>query len=103
VRKRPSRQVCAKKFHGVCLFCEETDYALLDAHRIIPGAAGGKYLPTNIVIVCSNCHRKIHAGTLTIDRKYPSTDGWVVRYLENGVEMLKKEPTRLDRPQVGGI
>lgn len=32
----------------------------LERHRIIPGIKGGKYIPENIVMVCSTCHKQIH-------------------------------------------
>jgi hypothetical protein len=31
-----------------------------DKHRVIHRKAGGKYVPGNVIIVCPNCHRKIH-------------------------------------------
>lgn len=31
-------------------------------HRLIPGAKGGQYVPGNMVALCSNCHREVHAG-----------------------------------------
>lgn len=64
-----------KKVDGKCQFCAEADYALLDVHRIIEGADGGKYTSHNCITVCCRCHRKIHAGQIVIDRKYDSTTG----------------------------
>lgn len=65
-----------------CKFCEESDYCALDVHRIIPGCVGGEYIETNCVTTCVNCHRKIHKGKIKIDRKYPSTHGWVLHYFD---------------------
>lgn len=74
-----------KKFEGKCYFCSETDYALLDVHRIVEGKDGGKYTENNSVICCANCHRKIHDNQTIIDRKYFSTSGYVLHFWdENG-------------------
>lgn len=77
-----------KKAAGKCYFCPETDYALLDVHRINEGANGGKYTKFNTVCCCSNCHRKITAGKIKTIRKYLRSDGrWVLHYVdEAGVE-----------------
>jgi len=32
----------------------------LEAHRIQRGNAGGKYIPRNIKMVCSHCHKLYH-------------------------------------------
>jgi len=70
-----------------CHFCGESNYCVLDVHRIIEGANGGKYTDHNTVVTCSNCHRKVHDGKIKIDRKYYSTQGWVLHYFdENGTE-----------------
>ncbi len=60
---------------GKCLFCGESDYALLDIHRIIEGKNLGKYHKHNCLVACSNCHRRIHDGQIKIDRYYPCTGG----------------------------
>lgn len=65
-----------------CKFCEEKNYCTLDVHRITPGSSGGKYTEHNTVTCCSCCHRKIHDGKIKIDRKYPSTKGWVLHYFD---------------------
>ncbi len=89
VRKRYSRQQIAKLSRKKCYFCEEENYDLLDAHRIIPGEQGGKYNDHNILVLCSNCHRKTHSGSLQILGKFMSTRGWVIRYVEDGKEHWK--------------
>ncbi len=71
---------------GQCKFCGETDYAVLDVHRIVPGEEGGTYTEFNTVVACSNCHRKVHDGQIIIDRKYFSTGGWILHYWLEGVE-----------------
>lgn len=79
-----------KKIVGKCVLCEENNQALLDVHRIEFGSKGGKYTRQNSLVTCCACHRKIHAGQITIDRKYNSTDGPVVRYFEGGEEKWAK-------------
>jgi hypothetical protein len=70
-----------------CHFCGNDDYCTLDVHRIVPGSEGGKYTENNTVVACACCHRKIHDKKIKIDRKYPSTIGWVLHYFaEDGAE-----------------
>lgn len=74
-RKRYSRQQCKKHLDGECLICKENSYELLDSHRLVEGAKGGKYHPSNIVVLCSLCHRRVHNNEVRFDRKYTTTDG----------------------------
>jgi predicted HNH restriction endonuclease len=79
-----------KKTDKKCHFCEESDYNVLDVHRITPGAEGGKYSEFNTVCCCSNCHRKIHADEIKIVGKYYTTAGkYVINYIINGEEHWK--------------
>jgi len=82
-----SKKQIKKLYDGQCYFCKENDYALLDSHRIVPGEDGGKYTTFNTLTCCANCHRRIHAGEIKIDRKYYSTSGkWVLHYWINEEE-----------------
>lgn len=74
-RKQIIDKVIKKKIDKKCYFCDCDVYKLLDVHRIVEGADGGKYTEHNSLTVCSLCHRKIHAGLIKIDRKYNSTSG----------------------------
>jgi 5-methylcytosine-specific restriction endonuclease McrA len=75
-----------KHSEGKCRICGETNYNLLDVHRIIPGSKNGKYNKENSVTICANCHRKIHANEIKIDRYYQSTNGFLLRIIENEKE-----------------
>ena len=57
VRKMISRSSC---------FICGWDKAECDAHRIVYGCNGGKYVVGNVVAVCPNCHRLIHRGKVEI-------------------------------------
>lgn len=59
-----------KKVSQTCKICQEPIYALLDVHRITPGAEGGEYRRKNVVTICTRCHRLEHSGHLKIH-------GWV--------------------------
>lgn len=88
--KKAINKVAKKKIDGECLFCGNDLYEVLDCHRIIPGEEGGTYTEHNTVTACSNCHRKIHAGFIKLDRKYFSTSGkWKLHYWEDGEEKWK--------------
>lgn len=79
-----------KKFLGKCHFCEESDYSLLDLHRVLDGALGGIYSDFNTVVCCANCHRKIHSKKIILDRKYFSTSAkWLLHYWIDGEEYWK--------------
>lgn len=88
---KKSKKQIAKLFEKKCYLCGTENYEILDAHRIIPGSDGGKYNWFNMLVICSNCHRKVHAGQIKIDRKYLSTSGkWILHYFdEKGVEQWK--------------
>lgn len=76
-----------KAAEGKCRLCGEPDYATLDVHRIIEGNAGGKYEEHNSVVLCSNCHRKVHDKQIIIDRYYLCSNGkHLLRILDNGNE-----------------
>lgn len=85
-RKLVNKQA-KKRFEGKCCFCGESNYDLLDLHRIVEGANQGIYSDFNTIVCCANCHRKTHSKVIVIDRKYFSTSGkWVLHYWENGEE-----------------
>lgn len=88
---RQSRKKVYKLYNKKCFFCGESNENLLDAHRIIPGKDGGKYVTSNMLCICSNCHRKVHSGVIVVDRKYKSTNGTVVHYFIGNEEFWKPE------------
>jgi len=73
-----------KRKEGKCRICGETDYILLDTHRIIPGR---EYSNHNCVCVCTTCHRLIHNGKIKIVGYKHSTMGKLLYFIdENGKE-----------------
>lgn len=90
--KKPSKKQIKKLVCKECYFCGCDEYALLDVHRIIPGKDGGKYSNDyNLIVLCSLCHRKVHADIIKILGKHFSTTGqFIIHYLdENGIEQWK--------------
>lgn len=86
-RKKKIDKKLFKKVAGCCRICKEDLYEILDTHRIVPGAQGGEYTQQNSTCLCSNCHRKVHSGTIEIDRYYLCTNGqYVLRIIEEGEE-----------------
>lgn len=75
-----------KLLDGCCFLCGESDYDVLDVHRIVPASEGGKYTQYNSLTLCSNCHRQCHSGKIIIHRKYKSTKGIILHYTVDGVE-----------------
>lgn len=75
-----------KRQEGCCYFCGVDDYALLHCHRILPGEDGGRYTEANVVVVCSNCHNRVHDGQIMIERWYSTTGGTKVLHFWEGEE-----------------
>ena len=57
------------KHNHTCQVCEiptfknkNGDYHYTESHHTIPRASGGPDIPSNILIVCANCHRKFDSG-----------------------------------------
>jgi hypothetical protein len=44
---------------GKCEKCESSDN--IHAHHIIPMSVGGKDELSNVVLLCANCHHKVHS------------------------------------------
>ena len=47
-----------------CEICgkHEKEAGELQIHRIRRGFEGGEYIPSNIKVVCKNCHQLLHYG-----------------------------------------
>lgn len=50
-----------KRAGAACSICGWND-AVCDVHHIIPKSQGGTDDNGNLIIICPNCHRKIHSG-----------------------------------------
>jgi len=64
-----------KKYIKSCFFCNESNLNLLDVHRIYEGHKGGGYYHENVLVICANCHRKVHASEIYNIKKYKSYGG----------------------------
>jgi len=85
LKKIDKKQV--KHTAGRCRLCGNPSYEVLDVHRINYNSEYKKYSLDNTVVLCSNCHRKVHdEKTIVIDRWYASTAGPMLRIIENGIE-----------------
>jgi hypothetical protein len=59
-----------------CEVCSESNRKVLDRHHIIPKTDPKcTELDSNLAVVCSNCHRKIHAGEIIIEGVFPTSVG----------------------------
>lgn len=57
------KEVLRAMCDNTCQNCGKTQLQLndkLQIHRIKRGYLGGKYVPNNILVICKNCHKKIH-------------------------------------------
>lgn len=70
VSKRMRRQVFARD-RSRCTVpgCRSTKH--LDVHHIVFQARGGKHRLSNLTLLCSACHHKLHAGMLAITGSAP--------------------------------
>jgi hypothetical protein len=88
-KKLVNKQI-AKHAAFCCKICGETNYHLLDVHRINYGENGGKYTQHNIVVLCPTDHRKVHAGLIKILGWVDSSIGPMLHYIdEKGNEQFK--------------
>lgn len=88
MKKKYTRQQCKKQYDKECFVCKESNYDLLDAHRIIEQ---GTYHPINVVTLCANCHRRAHAGVIQFVKKHLSTAGHhVLHWVKNGEELWSR-------------
>jgi predicted RNA-binding Zn-ribbon protein involved in translation (DUF1610 family) len=49
-----------------CQLCGNDNDGCLDCHHIIPRCQGGKDDKKNLIMVCPNCHAKIHRGFIKL-------------------------------------
>ncbi|MDK2856745.1 MAG: hypothetical protein PWQ86_1958 [Bacillota bacterium] len=52
---------------GACVLCGSTEK--LQRHHLVPRAKGGTDTPENQVLLCAECHRKLHSGEAVLGRK----------------------------------
>lgn len=84
--KKYTVQQCKKLLDKKCYFCGESNYNLLDAHRIVPGSA---YKFDGVVTACANCHRRIHSNSIQILGRHPVFGGeklWILHCIIDGEE-----------------
>lgn len=111
-KKKESRQKQRKRaqdylravamFHG-CQVCDEKDYTCLDFHHLNPKDKEGdvhymvrnKWSTKKIIdelvkcsCICSNCHRKYHAGTLKLKKNLTALDKNVLLSLDTLIKAL---------------
>ena len=46
---------------------QEFEYLSADAHHVHPLELNGVDAPSNIICVCPNCHRRLHAGEFILE------------------------------------
>jgi len=98
-RLTPAQQKDIVMRAGECLHCHEDDIRLLEVHHIKPFADGGSNNPTNLSVLCPNCHRKAQKGLI----KPPSIADMktMPRKDERSNSGSKVEQSRISGPNVG--
>jgi 5-methylcytosine-specific restriction endonuclease McrA len=62
------RIACLMRDGYQCQHCGTRTGKRLEAHHIIHREHGGKDTLTNLITLCSSCHRKVHAGSITLNQ-----------------------------------
>ena len=57
-RWRKLRKFCLNRDGGRCTRCGSTQK--LEAHHVVPISAGGADVPSNVRILCLECHSQLH-------------------------------------------
>ncbi len=72
----PGKSVRGKVLNrdGACVLCGSLKR--LQRHHLVPRSKGGSDTPANQVALCEECHRRLHAGDVYLDRK-GKTFAWV--------------------------
>jgi len=55
--------------NGKCVVCGEQDAAKLHVHHITFKSGGGKTEKENLIVLCNECHEKLHNGNKAIFEK----------------------------------
>lgn len=61
---RTTEKLIFQQANSRCPFCGCDEVGLLVIHHIVPRASGGSNAPGNLILVCRNCHARIHSGTI---------------------------------------
>jgi len=70
----------------VCVICGSHEN--LQSHHLVPKAKGGTDTPLNQILVCRDCHRRLHAGIISPFRK-GMTFKWVSHAVLSKAYLLK--------------
>lgn len=68
--------------------CGETNSAVLHHHHIVERTEiGTNNHPSNLAVLCANCHTALHRGQIKIIGVFPATNpqGRILVYIKNGV------------------
>jgi hypothetical protein len=105
-RKKKTGVLAAKRPKQQCEVCGEDDLSVLHRHHLIPrtelNTTNDDY---NLGILCSNCHNKVHDGSIEIIGVFPGTKpptGRILVFKKDGVcnvpELENEEPYYSPKP-----
>lgn len=64
------------KYNKKCEICETQNKKVIDKHHIIPRTDPRTHHGlSNLAIICSNCHRRVHAGEIIIEGVFMTSIG----------------------------
>jgi len=69
----------------VCEICSTSESVVIDKHHIIPRAdSRSTDNLSNLAIICSNCHRKVHNHLIIIEGVFPTSSGMRLFWYKKG-------------------
>ena len=77
-----------------CMNCGST--TSLQYHHIVPVICGGNEVPTNIAVLCSSCHSKVHYGRDGVISHNEAIKMGIHKAKEKGVQLGRKSRCDLE-------
>lgn len=72
-----------------CEICEFSDTKVLHRHHIIPRTdPNSTELDSNLAVICSNCHMKVHAGDFIIEGVFQTSLGTKLFFHKKGEKYI---------------
>ena len=74
--KRKNRRIMNRSGKMPCEICGEC--TLLEQHHIKGRKIDNPHHPSNIANICPNCHTKVHANIIIIEKRVMTTSGYIL-------------------------
>lgn len=95
------RRECMVRAAQKCEICEFSFWSILLLHHITPVQLGGPAEPSNLIVLCPNCHGLVHNYSHSRQAKESSYPAWLKALTEIGLSELQAK--RLIRVASKGV